>query len=264
MVATSVRPVTLASLVADLDRLGVRAGDLLLVHSSLSALGWVSGGVVTVVRALLATLGETGTIVVPTHTSHLTDPARWQHPPVPDDWVPVIRTTVPAFDPAVEPSRRMGAIAEVVRTWPGTLRSNHPHVSFAAHGPLAARVTAGHDLAWSLGEGSPLARLYELGAKVLLLGTRNCTSLHLAEVRAGLAPAVTKAAALEVDGVRRWVEFVDGDYDDRHFDAVLADFCAEQGIVAGRVGRADALVLDQRALVDFATERLPGAGGAAT
>jgi len=245
------------SLASDLARLGVRAGDLLLVHSSLSALGWVSGGAVAVVRSLFDAVGEAGTIVVPTHTPHLTDPARWQHPAVPDNWVPVIRETVPAFDPEVEPSRFMGAIAEVVRTWPGTLRSTHPHVSFAAHGPLAAQVTGGHELEWSLGEGSPLAQAYDLGVKVLLLGTRNCTSLHLAEVRAGLAVAITQGAALEVDGVRRWVEFVDGDYDDTHFDAVLTEFCTERGIRIGRVGHAEALLLDGRSLVDFAVARLP-------
>lgn len=257
VVASSVRPGTEDALLADLVTLGVAPGDVVIVHSSLSALGWVSGGAVAVVRALLAAVGTAGTIVVPTHTGHLTDPARWQHPPVPAEWVPVIRDSVPPFDPAVEPSRRMGAIAEVVRTWPGTVRSDHPHLSFAAHGAQAEAVTAGHALEWSLGEGSPLARAYDLGAKVLLLGTRNCTSLHLAEVRAGLAPAITQGAALLVDGVRQWVEFTDGDYDDTHFDEVLTEFCAARGIAAGQVGRAEALLLDQPALVDFAVARLP-------
>ncbi|MBN1668234.1 MAG: AAC(3) family N-acetyltransferase, partial [Anaerolineales bacterium] len=49
----------------DLLALGVRPGGVLLVHSSLSSLGQVPGGAETVVRGLLATLGETGTLLMP-------------------------------------------------------------------------------------------------------------------------------------------------------------------------------------------------------
>lgn len=127
-------------------------------------------GGVAVVEALLSVLAPGGTLVVPTHTSDLSDPAGWSNPPVPESWWPTIRATMPAFRPAVSPSRAMGAIPEVVRSWPGAWRSDHPHVSFAALGPDAAAVTGGHRLADGLGEGSPLARLYELDAAVLLLG----------------------------------------------------------------------------------------------
>ena len=169
----------------DLRVLGVRPGSTLLVHASLRPLGFVSGGPHAVVLALRDALGPDGTIVVPTHTPDNSDPAQWRNPPVPADWWPLIRSEMPGFDPAVTPSRFMGALAETVRGWPGALRSAHPHVSFAALGPAAEQVVAGHTLADMLGEGSPLARLYDLDADVLLLGVDHSvsTSLHLAEYR---------------------------------------------------------------------------------
>ena len=104
-IKASTGPVTRAQLADDLGRLGVRPGSALLVHTSLSALGWVCGGAQTVVEALLDALGPDGTLVVPTHTNGNSDPAQWQAPPVPESWWQVIRDETPAFDPAITPSR---------------------------------------------------------------------------------------------------------------------------------------------------------------
>ena len=170
VVQRTVRPHTRDSLAADLRRIGLAAGDVVILHSSLTAIGWVAGGPVAVLLAFQDVLTADGTLVVPTHTSDRTDPAGWQHPPVPSDWFATIRDDTPGFDPALTPTRHMGVIAETFRSWPGVLRSTHPHVSFAAWGRHADAVTRDHELAWSLGEGSPLARAYDLGSSTLLLG----------------------------------------------------------------------------------------------
>ena len=73
--AAPASPVTIPSLLADFAALGVQPGMTLLLHSSLSALGWVCGGPVAVILALEQLLGPDGTLVMPTHTGGLSDPA---------------------------------------------------------------------------------------------------------------------------------------------------------------------------------------------
>ncbi|MXV19944.1 aminoglycoside N(3)-acetyltransferase [Deinococcus xianganensis] len=244
---------TRATLTGDLRRLGVQPGDTLIVHASLSRLGWVTGGAAPVVQSLQDAVGPQGTLVVPTFTLNLTDPAGWGRTRVPEAWWTVIRTELPAFDPAVTPSRGMGRVAETLRTWPGARRSDHPHSSFAAWGRHAESVTADHPLAFSLGERSPLARVYDLDGRVLLLGTEVNTSLHLAEVRAGQRPTVPFSGPVTVGGERRWLTFDEADYHEQAFPPVKAAFEATGAVTVGVVGSATAKLMSQRALVDFAT-----------
>ncbi len=103
-VGRAARPATVASLAADLRALGVTEGSTLLVHSSLSALGFVCGGAPAVVQALRSALGAGGTLTVPTHSGDLSEPSRWRNPPVPQDWWQTIRDETPPFDPATTPT----------------------------------------------------------------------------------------------------------------------------------------------------------------
>jgi aminoglycoside 3-N-acetyltransferase len=131
------RPATVASLVADLRSLGVTAGMTVMVHSSLSRLGYVAGGAQAVVQALLEAVGTDGTIMMPTHSGDLTDPAPWTSPPIPAAWWDIVRNEMPAFDIRLTPTRGMGAIVECFRHVRGVRRSAHPTVSAAAVGPNA-------------------------------------------------------------------------------------------------------------------------------
>ena len=249
------RPGTVDTVAHDLRALGVVNGSTLVVHSSLSALGYVAGGGHAVVLALREVLGPEGTLVVPSHSADLSDPGQWEHPPVPEAWWDTIRASMPAFDPAVTPTNGMGAVAEVVRHLPDALRSAHPTDSFCAVGPNAVFVTGHHGLANGLDEASPLARLYDLGADVLLLGVghANDTSLHLAEFRSRTRPTVMQGAPLLVDGHREWVTYPTIDWDTSDFDAAGAAAGAagleRQGPVGSGLGR----LLGVRPLVDFAT-----------
>lgn len=250
-------PACRTSLAADLRALGVRPGMTLIVHSSLKSLGWVVGGSVAVILALEDALGAAGTLVMPTFSVELSEPSSWRHPPVPESWWELIRRETPAFDPDLTPAQRMGALPETFRRQAGTLRSHHPEVSLAARGARAREVTDGHGLDFPLGEASPLARIYELDGRVLLLGVGHDSnsSLHLAEYRCPYPGRreVEAGAPLIVAGRREWVRYRDYNVTEEDFIELGAAYEAAGGALArGRVAGAEARLIPQRPLVDFA------------
>lgn len=250
-IAGSRDPVTTGSLVADLRALGDLDGRVVVVHTSMSRLGWVAGGAQAIVEALLAAVGADGTLVVPTHSTHLSEPSRWIAPPVPETWWEQIRAEMAPFHAAVTPTRQMGAVVECFRHVDGMRRSSHPCYSFAAVGSRAIEITTDHSLDDGMGERSPLARVYDLDGLVLLLGVGhgNDTSLHLAEHRADWPgkQRITQGSPMRVDGQRRWVTYEQLDYDDDGF-ADIGD--ALPGQAAGSVGAGTARLVSQRTVVD--------------
>jgi hypothetical protein len=75
-------PRTRPGLAGDLSALGVAPGMTLIVHAALSRIGWVIGGAGAVIHALMDVLGPGGTLVMPTFSGALTDPASWRSPAV--------------------------------------------------------------------------------------------------------------------------------------------------------------------------------------
>ncbi len=252
------QPVTRSAICAALGAAGVRSGASIIVHSSLSRIGWVVGGAHTVVNAILDTVGPLGTVTMPSMSSDLSDPARWEAPPVPESWWQIIREEMPAFDAHLTPTTHMGAVVECFRHVPGAVRGDHPADSFVSFGPLAQQIVRPHPLSPAFGDGSPLSRLYDLDARIVLVGVghANNTSLHLAEWRAAQAsmPATTIACGAPVmrDGARQWVEFDDLDYDADDF-AALGDAFAAAGGEVQRVtlGVGEVTTCSVREIVDF-------------
>ena len=251
-------PATTSSLIDDLVELGVEPGCTLMVHASLSRLGFVVGGARAVVNALLEVVGADGTLVMPTHSGDLSDPAGWSNPPVPESWWETIRAEMPAYDPDLSPPRHMGSVVECFRHVAGVHRSANPTVSAAAVGPNARFVTEGHELANGLGESSPQARVYELDGAVLLLGVThaNNTSLHLAEHRSAPADAATVdwSSPVIVDGERRWVTTPNLDDDPSDFATIGESFAESGAERTGRVGAGTGRLMRSRDIVDFATD----------
>jgi aminoglycoside 3-N-acetyltransferase len=153
-----------AQALSDLRNLGVRKEGVLLVHSSLSALGYVPGGPLEVIKVLLEAVGREGTLVLPTHT--------WQ-------WM---NEGCRVFDVMQTPSC-VGMITEVFRNLPGVVRSMHPTHSVAAFGPRARELMAGHELAATpCGPGSPYEKILD-GGQILFLGVglESNTAFHSIE-----------------------------------------------------------------------------------
>lgn len=153
-------------LMAALRRVGLGRGDVLFVHNSIRALGYVVGGPEAVVDALLFTVGSAGHVVVPTFTSCRTSGYNQG----------------PAYDHAGTPSR-LGLIGETLRRRPTAHRSFHPTKSVAAIGPRAAELVAGAEGGTDFDIDGPFGRLVAWGAWVVFLGTRvgSNSMLHAVE-----------------------------------------------------------------------------------
>lgn len=148
--------------------LGLAAGDTVVVHSALSGM---SCSPETLLEALLAVLGEDGTLVVPTFT-------------------PAFRRESPegVFDLA-ESSSEVGYFSELVRTRPETTRNVDPTHSFAALGGRAEEFGRLHARG-TYDRSNVLGRLHETGAWVLGIGLehfgRSMTFFHYVEQREGI------------------------------------------------------------------------------
>ena len=120
-----------------LANVGVKKGQTIMVHTSLSSLGFVCGGAQIIIEALLETVGDEGTIMMPAQSWKNLDPTAGVHWEEPEEWWPIIRENWPAYHKDITPTNTMGAVAEMFRKWPGTLRSDHPARSVAANGKHA-------------------------------------------------------------------------------------------------------------------------------
>jgi aminoglycoside N3'-acetyltransferase len=153
--------VTRADIVAGIRSLGVRPSDLVIAHSSYKSFGpsGVEGGPRTVAEALVESVSPGGSAFLPTFTYGRD-----------------------VFDAATSPSHD-GVITEMFRLMPGARRSRHPTHSVAGVGPDAATIIAGHDRAQPFGVGSPVWRLWERNAWVLLIGVGHFANsmAHVAE-----------------------------------------------------------------------------------
>jgi len=254
------------TLVAQARSLGIGAGDVVMVHASLRAVGPLLGGADVLIEALLEALLEAaapgGTLMM-----YLGCPSPWDDigcGKLAAEEEALAREHLPAFDPATtraNPSH--GLLAELFRTRPGCRVSSNPGARMGALGEGAARLVADHPDDWGYGPGSPLGRLVEAGGKVLLLGSDRdqVTLLHHAEQ---LAPFEGKReVTLEVpvlrDGARVWTRCREYDtsrgpvdWPERFFATIVEDFAASGGARSGPVGHAGSLLMDAGALVDHA------------
>ncbi len=247
---------TTASIAEGLRALGLEAGDIACVHAGMKSLGLVIGGTRAVVEALTMTVGPDGTIMMPAFSGDLSDPAEWQHPPVPADRIEEIRAQVPAYDPVRTPTRGIGQVAEYFRSYPGVRRSPHPQSSFAALGAAADALVAEHPYDNRFGPSSPLGKLVELGGKVLLIGAPHDTVslFHMTQHLIGEVPQIDKAAPVIESGERRWVAYRDIEYPIEWFIPGVAAL-VEAGIArTGYLGSAASVIFSAAPAIEFVVD----------
>lgn len=158
----------------DIDKafqcLGIKVGDVLLVHSSLFNLGKIRDYEIAEIpglflQILLKHVGTEGTIVVPAFNFDFCEGK--------------------LFNRQESPSKNMGVLAEYIRRLPNSYRSSHPMQSVAAIGRLAEKICA-PDTASSFNVGGPFSMMLDNNAKLLLIGAsiQSVSLIHYAEERA--------------------------------------------------------------------------------
>lgn len=223
--------------VADqLRALGVAEGGVLLVHTAFRALRPVQSGPAGLIDALRGALGPGGTLAMPSWTG--------------DDEEP--------FDPAATAAADdLGIVADTFWRMPGVVRSDHPF-AFAAIGPLAERITGTPLPLPPHAPESPVGRVYDLDGQVLLLGVTHDadTTIHLAELMAGVPYRLPKHVTVRREGVPVRVEYGENDHCCQRFD--LADgWLRESGLQSqGRVANGVGRLARSRDIVRAAMERL--------
>lgn len=217
-----------------------------MVHASFSKVGWTEGGAQTAIEALFKTLGPNGTLVMPAASPQLSpSETDTQHPPSMNQM----------FDRHKTPTT-MGVIAERFRTWPGTLRSDHPLESVCANGPNAHEIVAEHSRVFCEGHGTPFEKLYTLDSQTLLLGVgfNRCTSLHYAEYLSSRRRVGSNHLPVMENGIAQWLKVEDMAADNStHFPIVGERFVSTGEARTGKIGQADSFLFSTRSLVEFAT-----------
>ncbi len=229
-------------IVAGLKRLGISAGDVILVHSSLKSFGYVDGGADAVIDALIESVNPDGTVIVPTITG------LEQHS----------EANPPIFDVRNSPSWT-GKIPETFRKRDDAIRSLHPTHSVAAIGKYAEYVTREHiDSSTPCGEKSPYMKLVELDGKVVFIGVtlKSCTLLHsveeLAKCPYHLQPNSVTAKIIDADGniiektlyIHKWGT-------QRDFEKLEPIFLNAGIMKIGKVGNAEIRILQAKPAVEL-------------
>ena len=247
--------ISLTQLAHDLRTIGIYPGDAIMVHASLRAVGPVEERAEGVVSALLSVLGDQGTLL-----------AYVDFEPTPD---------IPYFDPQQSPaSTDHGILAEVIRTWPGAVRSLNPGASMAALGARAEWFCQDHPMHFGYGPGSPLAKLVEIGGKVLLVGSDfdNVTLLHYAEHYARLPNKRIIQRTDQVLSDNQVIDVLIEEFDtsepvipgmpENYFSQITRQFIETGAAQTGKVGQASSFLLPAAAFVRFAIDQMEQEFGA--
>ena len=236
-----------AQLVEDLKKIGIKEGDSVLVHSSMSKIGFVNGGPKTIVDALLEVIGNSGTLLFPTFSAAGRNKTHLEEHPY--------------FDIKNTPSQ-MGAVTEYFRKLNNVYRSFHPTDSICALGPLAEYYTNSHfGQLTPYNEFSPFRKLCAKNGKILMLGTTlngACTNLHTLEDAVNFKFPVYDEKIFEVkmadangNGSMMKTKVHNPEYSaKRNCDALKPMFEKENVLLNGIIGEADSMLIDANKMLE--------------
>ena len=253
---------TKTQLLGQCKEIGLSAGDTIMVHASLRAVGEILGGPDVLISALPETLGDAGTTMVYVGCQlPFDDVGRGIFSPEEEAF---ILENCPPFEPdKARASRDFGAFAEFFRGTAGVICSRNPGCRMSAIGSKAEWMLNDHPFNYGLGTGSPLERLCEVGGKVVLIGSDldAVTLLHYAEAIAPIAEKklVRIKIPLLQSGEKQWIDVEEfnsstgiRDWPDRFFAEIIETYLRKFSVIAGKIGQATTYVVDAKQLSEFA------------
>jgi aminoglycoside 3-N-acetyltransferase len=259
---------TRQSLRDDLETLGIKPGDIVMVHASVRAVGPVFGGPDEIHRAIVDAVSPGGAMMMLLGCPEGFDEIGRDR--IPAKRAAELRANLPPFEPlASRADRENGTLAEFFRTWPGTVVSECPSVRIGARGDRADWLVAEHPVRMPFGLGTPFEKLVKSGGKVMLIGCDHdsTTLMHYVEHVTDFPGKIIVRYEVPVlrDGVRVWLECEEvnsasegchANWPDRFFALIVDDFIAKDVgpplCVHGELGNADTYLLDAAALVAHA------------
>ncbi len=162
--------ITKSDLMKNFEQIGLRKSDTVLVHASMSKIGYLENGPQTFVEALIEFIGADGNVMMPTSPN----------PVLQLDYAKNNKT----FNVNETPSS-LGAISEYFRKLPKVKRSWSPTEPVSVLGKDTDFLTNSHHLQNSpYTENSPFQKLYQLNGKIIYIGVtldNAGTNLHTLE-----------------------------------------------------------------------------------
>ncbi len=252
-----------AELADGFRRLGVAAGDTVMLHASIRSVGPVAGGPDQIHLALKEALTESGTLMMYAGCPDHYDEVGLGH--LPPELEAELVEKLPPFDGrTARAARDNGALVELLRSYPGSLANDHV-CRFTAWGRGAPRLLSSQPWSYAYGRGSALERFHDAGGKILLLGCDHdhVTFLHHVEHVAEIPGRIVVRFRVPIieNGVRVWREMEEYDtaerahpaWPDRFFAKLVDAYLAETGNPGGLVGKSPSFLLDARGLAAFAS-----------
>jgi aminoglycoside 3-N-acetyltransferase len=243
--------------------LGIAAGDTVMVHASVRAVGEIAGGPDQIHLALKDAVTPEGTLIM-----YASCPAYYDEVGrggLDADRERELLEKLPAFDPFTARSQREnGALVEFLRTYPGSTVNAHV-ARFVVWGKRARYLISSQPWDYAFGHGSALERFVEIDGKILLLGCDHdtVTFLHYAEhiVDVPGKRVARYMVPVEEHGRRVWRDMEEFDtsdegahpnWPDRFFARLVDAYLAHTNNTGGRVGDAQCFLLAARGLLEFA------------
>lgn len=257
-------------LAADFRRLGVAAGDTVMLHASVRAVGPIAGGPDQIHLALKDALTGDGTLMMYASCPEFYDEVGRGH--LTAEQERELLDKLPPFDPLTARSQRdNGALVELFRTYPGSVVNSHP-ARFVVWGKNGEYLLSEQPWSYAFGRGSALERFVEVNGKVLLLGCDHdtVTFLHYAEHIVDIPDKKISRYRVPIgeDGRTVWREMEEVDTSDkgahdnwpaRFFATIVDAYLERTGNRGGRVGDAESHLIDANGLLAFALEAMRAA-----